>query len=68
MLRSLVDFEVYPDNAVNDNGDLVDFTLLVEVEPICYEELVKHELFKIVRGTTFNWEKSNLDVDWFAIK
>jgi len=41
-----VDFEIFPDNAVTDEGDLMHFALLVEVEPVNYQEALGQELWR----------------------
>lgn len=38
MLNGLQDHELFPDNELNDNGDLVHFMLLAESEPVKMEE------------------------------
>jgi len=44
--QSLLDFELFPDNAVTDEGDLLHFALLVEAKPIDYEEALNQELWR----------------------
>ena len=41
-----MDFEIFPDNVVNDKGDLVHFVLLTEAEPINHLEALRQELWK----------------------
>ena len=38
----LNDYEIMTDSAVNDEGDVVHFTLLAEIEPVNFEEAVKN--------------------------
>lgn len=47
MSRSLVDFEMFPNNVVTNEGDLVHFTLLAETKPINHEEELKHDLWMV---------------------
>jgi len=42
----LADFEIFPNNVMIDEGDLVHFALLVEVEPINHLEALKQYLWK----------------------
>jgi len=37
----LVDFEVYSNDAITSDGDLVHFALMAEAEPVGYEEAMK---------------------------
>jgi len=79
----LTDYEVTPDDAVNDEGDLIHFALLADAEPINYKEVLKtdvwkramvEELLSIERNKT--WElvnlpdkKKKIDVKWvFKVK
>lgn len=42
--KILVDFEILPNNVLTNKGDLVHFSLLVEVEPIDYVEAMNQDL------------------------
>jgi len=42
----LTDCEITSDNAVNDEGDLTHFALLVDAEPINYKEALKIDVWK----------------------
>ncbi|WVY90631.1 hypothetical protein V8G54_036145 [Vigna mungo] len=41
-----LDFGIFSDSAVTDEGDLVHFALIVEDEPINHKEALKHDLWK----------------------
>ena len=43
MPARLADFEVFSDNSVTVEGELVHFALLADAEPISFEDAVKKE-------------------------
>jgi len=43
---SMVDFEIFPDNVVTDEGDLVHFALLAKAEPVNHQEALGQELWR----------------------
>ena len=80
---SLVDFEVYSDDAITSDGDLVHFALIAEAEPVGYEEAMKEEKWKKAMieklsaiERTKTWEltdlphnKKSIDLKWvFKLK
>ncbi|PNX86704.1 hypothetical protein L195_g042785, partial [Trifolium pratense] len=46
LLARLNDCEITQDNAVNDEGDLIHFALLVDSEPIDFKEALKSKVWK----------------------
>ena len=42
----MTDCEITPDDAVNDEGELIHFALLADVEPINYKEALKTNVWK----------------------
>ena len=42
----MVDFEIFPDNVVTDEGDLVHFALLAKAEPVNHQEALGQELWR----------------------
>lgn len=42
-----MDFKVFPNNTVTDDGDLVHFALLANAKPVSHEEVLKHDLWRV---------------------
>ncbi len=42
----LEDYEVLPDSAVNDEGELIHFALLADAEPLNYKEAIQTKVWK----------------------
>lgn len=39
-------FEMFPDNVVTDDGDLIHFALLADIEPVDFKEAAKEQTWK----------------------
>jgi hypothetical protein len=47
----LNDYERFPDSAINDKGDMVQLSMLVEAEPMSFEEALRQK----------HWKKAMID-------
>ena len=75
MPTRLEDYEMFPDSAIDDNGELVHLTLMGEAEPVTFQEASKkdvwleamrEELKAIERNKT--WKLASLPNGKTAIK
>lgn len=43
--EKLKDYHMFPDDAISEDGELVHFSLMSEVEPVQFEEAMKEEVW-----------------------